>query len=76
MTSKKNIRHEIQIPHGKIVVREVVNGEDTGPFASFCSEETSDRLGLAEKMALEADKTYIARAKKVKEHKGESTNNV
>jgi len=72
MTSKKNIRHEIQIPHGKIVVREEINGEDTGPFASFCSEETSDKLGLAEKMALEANKTYMAREpKKVEEHKGE-----
>lgn len=72
MTSKKNIRHEVRIPHGKIVVREIVNGEDTGPFASFCSEETGDKLGLAEKMALEANKTYMARKpKKVEEHKGE-----
>lgn len=71
MSSKKSIRHEIQIPQGKIVVREEINGEDTGPFASFCSDETSKRLGLAEKMALEANKTFMARAKKVEEHKEE-----
>ena len=49
----KTQRHEIELPHGRIVVKEVVK-KPKGPFADFSDGGVSEKLVFAEDMAWEA----------------------